>query len=119
MFSLFQFNRTQRLKKAEKINKILQEAFELRRASQDLRHLIERTDDIDSHETFLDTIDSYSEELFSKVLNNKKTNISGVYNLEQGLLEIRLQFDLLEKQIHEQIRFNDECAEFDEQKNIS
>lgn len=119
IFSLFQFNKTQELKKAEKINEILCAAFELRRSSQGLRHLLDRTDDIDSHETFLNMTDEFSEEMFSKTLNDPKTKIKDIYKLEQGLLDIRLQFDLLEKQIHEQIRFNEECAEYERKKNVS
>lgn len=119
IFSLFQYNRTQHLKRAEKINEILRAAFELRRSSQDLRHLIDRTDDIDHQEKFLNMTDQLSEELFSKTLNNPKTKISDIYKLEQDLLEMRLEFDLLERQIHEQIRFNEECAEYEKNENIS
>jgi hypothetical protein len=118
-FALFQFNRTQHLKRAEKINEILHEAFELRKASQELRHLIDRTDDIDSHDEFLSMTDKFSEEMFSKTLNNPKTKITDIYKLEKGLLEIRLQFDLLEKQIHEQIRFNEERAMYEKNKKLS
>ncbi len=118
-FALFQFSRTQRLKRAEKINEVLREAFELRRASQGLRHLIDRTDDIDFHDEFLSVTDKFSEEMFSKTLNEPKTKMVDIYKLEQGLLEMRLQFDLLEKQIHEQIRFNEECAEYEKSKELS
>lgn len=118
-FSLFQFNRTLQLKKAEKINELLGAAFELRRSAQDLRHLIDRTDDIDTHDELLNATDKFSEELFTRTLNNPKTKISDIYKLEQALLKFRLEFDLMEKQIHEQIRFNEECAEYQRSKNIS
>lgn len=113
-FSLFQFSRTQHLKKAEKINELLGKAFELRRAAQDLRHLVDRTDDIHSHEEILNATDQFSEKLFSKILNNPKIRVTDIYKLEQSLLEFRLEFDLLENQLHEQIRFNEECAKYEE-----
>lgn len=117
VFSLFQFSRTQRLKKAEKINEVLREAFTLRRLSQDIRHLINHTDDIDSHKEILDAMDIITDNLMSKVMNNPDVNISEVYVLEQSLLKTRLEFDLFEKQINELIRFRKDCNEFD-QRNI-
>ena len=98
---------------------MLGKAFELRRAAQGLRHLIDRSDDVEPHEELLSVTEQYSEDLFSRILNDPKTKITDVYKLEQSLLEFRLEFDLLEKQIHEQIRFNEECAEYEKSKNIS
>ena len=118
IFALFQFNRNQNLKKLERISEIMNKAFELRRASQKLKHLVEMTDDIDSHEEAIDVINTLCENV-SKVLNNPKTTLSEVYVVEQKILKITLNFDLLSMQINEQIRFNTECAEFDRKQNAS
>ncbi len=101
LFTLFQFNRNQRLKKLEKINDIMSNAYNLRRSSEDLKHLIEISDDIDAHEEALNLINIFTESLFSKALNNPKTNISEIYSVEQRLLKTTLEFDLLSKQINE------------------
>lgn len=82
-----------------------------------MRHLINHTDDIDSHKKILDAMDIITDNLLSKVMNNTDVNISEVYVLEQSLLKTRLEFDLFEKQINELIRFRKECNEFD-QRNI-
>ena len=109
LFTLFQFNRNQRLKKLEKINEIMSNAYNLRRSSEDLKHLIEISDDIDANEEALNLINIFTESLFSKALSNPKTNISEIYSVEQRLLKTTLEFDLLSKQINEQIRFHKEC----------
>lgn len=96
----------------------MNKAFELRRAAQELKYLIEMTDDIDSHEEAIDAINTLSENV-SSVLNNPKTTLSEVYVVEQNLLETTLSFDLLSMQINEQIRFNTECAEFERKQNAS
>jgi hypothetical protein len=118
LFTLFQFNRNQRLKKLEKINGIMSNAYNLRRSSEDLKHLIEISDDIDAHEEALNLINIFTESLFSKALNNPKTKISEIYSVEQRLLKTTLEFDLLSKQINEQIRFHKECAGFDCKHNV-
>ncbi|EII3094222.1 hypothetical protein ACOB3W_003561 [Vibrio cholerae] len=117
-FSLFQFNRNQSIKKLEKINDTLKVAFELRLKSQDLRNLIDISDDIDSYEKEIESLNSVCENA-SKVLNNPRTKTSEVYIVEQELLKTTLEFDLLSKQIHEQIRFNIECHEFDSKHKVS
>lgn len=82
-----------------------------------MRHLINHTDDIDSHKEILDAMDIITDNLMSKVMNNPDVNISEVYVLEQSILKTRLEFDLFEKQINELIRFRKDCNEFD-QRNI-
>ncbi|MCG3738264.1 hypothetical protein EXA16_18550 [Vibrio cincinnatiensis] len=117
-FSLFQFNRNQSINKLEKINDTLKVAFELRLKSQDLRNLIDISDDIDSYEKEIERLNSVCENA-SKVLNNPRTKTSEVYAVEQELLKTTLEFDLLSKQINEQIRFNIECREFDSKHKVS
>jgi len=112
LFTLFQFRRNQSLKKLEKTNEIMNNAFELRRSSEKLKHLVEMTDDIDSHDEALDVINELTENIH-KVLNNPKTTVSEIYEAEQRLLKTTLNFDLLGMQVNEQIRFNKECYEFD------
>ncbi len=118
IFTLFQFNRNQDLKRLDKVGEIMNKAFELRRSSQKLKHLIEMTDDIDSHEEAINAINIFSEHL-PNVLNNPKTTVSEIYLVEQKLLKTILEFDLLSMQINEQIRFNTEVAEFDRKQKAS
>ena len=117
-FSLFQFHRNQSINKLEKINDTLKVVFELRLKSQDLRNLIDITDDIDSYEKEIEFLNSACESA-SKILNNPKTKSSQVYVVEQEFLKVTLEFDLLSKQINEQIRFNIECREFDNRHKVS
>ncbi|MCG3748857.1 hypothetical protein EXA20_18260, partial [Vibrio cincinnatiensis] len=91
-FSLFQFNRNQSINKLEKINDTLKVAFELRLKSQDLRNLIDISDDIDSYEKEIERLNSVCENA-SKVLNNPRTKTSEVYAVEQELLKTTLEFD--------------------------
>lgn len=99
---MFQFNRNQRIKKLEKINSILKNAYELRRSSQDLRNLIGMMDDIGSHDFELRLMDSVSDNV-SAVLNNPELTSAEIYEVEKSLLKTSLEFDLAKKQIHEQI----------------
>ena len=115
---MFQFKRNQQINKLQKINDILKIAFDLRRSSQNLRILISHTDDVDSFEDELDVIDKFTENA-SNVLNNPKTSTSELYGVEQKLLNTTLGFDLLSKQINEQIRFNKECADFEVKLKVS
>lgn len=93
------------------------EAFDLRRLSQDLRNLIAITDDIDDMEEFFQAIDSVSEELLKNALRNPKISLSNVYKAQQKISDLRLELDLLHKQVLETKRFNDEVAEYEQSKN--
>ena len=116
-FSIYQWRKNSYIKNSEKIHEVTLEAFDLRRLSQDLRNLIAITDDIDDMEEFFQAIDSVSEELLKNALRNPKISLSNVYKAQQKISDLRLELDLLHKQVLETKRFNDEVAEYEQSKN--
>lgn len=117
-FSVYQWKKSAFIKNAEKVHEVTQEAFELRRSSQDLRNLIGVTDDIDDMEELLQATDSASEKLLKNALRNRKTSLRDVYKAQLRIADMRLELDLLHKQILEAKRFNEEVAEYEQSKKI-
>ncbi|GAA3945712.1 hypothetical protein [Allohahella marinimesophila] len=113
-FSVYQWKRSAFIKSSEKAHEVTQEAFELRRSSEDLRNLIGVTEDIDDMEELLQSIDSVSEELLKNALRNPKTSLRDVYRAQQRISDTRLEVDLLHKQVLEARRFNEEVAEHEQ-----
>ncbi|WP_156782017.1 hypothetical protein [Acidihalobacter aeolianus] len=115
-FSIYQWKKNSFIKSAEKAHEVTLEAFELRRSSQDLRDLIAVTDDIDDMEGFLRAIDKVSEELLN-ALRNPRISLVDAYKAQQKISDLRLELDLLHKQVLEVKRLNNEVAEHERSKN--
>jgi len=116
-FSIFQWRKSSFIKIAEKTHEVTLEAFALRRSSQDLRNLIAITDDIDDMEYFLQELDSVSEKMLKSTLRNPSINLSEVYMAQQKISDLRLELDLLHKQVEVAKRFNEEATEYERTKN--
>ena len=117
-FSVYQWKKSTFIKSSEKVHEVTQEAFELRRSSQELRNLIGITDDIEDMEELLQATDSVSEELLKNALRNPKISLRDVYKVQQRIADMRLEIDLLYKQVLEAKRFNEEVAEYELSKKI-
>ena len=111
-FSLYQFRRGQKIKLAEKVNEVILEAYELRRATQDLRHLIDSTNDVDECERMLKTADSVSEVLIGKALRDPEIDLKKVYQVQEKIAGLRLEIDLMHKQVNEKKRLDEEFVKF-------
>lgn len=115
-FSIFQWRKSSFIKIAEKSHEVTLEAFALRRSSQDLRNLIAITDDVDDMEDFLQELDSVSEKTLNNTLRNPSISLREVYMAQQKISGLRLELDLLHKQVLEAKRFNEEVAEHEQSK---
>jgi hypothetical protein len=107
-FNLYQFKNTKNLKRLEKSNEVLQQAFLLRKASQELRDRINVTDDIDDLDHLLIPMNMTIETQFGKMLANPDVSIQDVFMIENKLIELDLQLHLLSKQVDVQIDFNNQ-----------
>ena len=116
--AVFQFRHNQRISKLVKINEVIAKVFDLKKASADLKYLIERTDDIDPNDEIFAKIHLLTESAVS-VLNSPKVKSVELYHVEQHLLQTRIDFDLYVMQINERIRFEKEVQDFESSKNAS
>ncbi len=107
-FNLYQFKNTKNLKRLEKSNEVLQQAFLLRKASQELRDRINVTDDIEDLDHLLIPMNMTIETQFGKMLANPDVSIQDVFTIENKLIELDLQLHLLSKQVDVQIDFNNQ-----------
>jgi hypothetical protein len=108
VFNLYQFKNTKNLKRLEKNNEVLQQAFLLRKASQELRDRINVTDDIEDLDHLLIPMNMTIETQFGKMLANPNISIQDIFMIENKLIELDLQLHLLSKQVDVQIDFNNQ-----------
>ncbi|MCU7850098.1 MAG: hypothetical protein KZQ89_19330 [Candidatus Thiodiazotropha sp. (ex Lucinoma kastoroae)] len=111
-FTLYQFRKGQFIKLSEKVNEVTKEAFELRRASQGLRDIIGVTDDVDDCKSLLEATDKVSEKLLAEVLRSPKIKLKEIYMAQQKIADLRLEIDLMHKQVSECKRFNEEFINY-------
>jgi hypothetical protein len=107
-FNLYQFKNTKNLKRLEKSNEVLQQAFLLRKASQELRDRINVTDDIENLDHLLIPMNMTIETQFGKMLANPDVSIQDVFMIENKLIKLDLQLHLLSKQVDVKIDFNNQ-----------
>ena len=107
-FNLYQFKNTKNLKRLEKSNEVLQQAFLLRKASQELQDRINVTDDIEDLSHLLIPMNMTIETQFGKMLANPDVSIQDIFMIENKLIELDLQLHLLSKQVDVQIDFNNQ-----------
>ncbi|MHB1676805.1 MAG: hypothetical protein ACYCSS_04610 [Sulfuriferula sp.] len=112
-FNLYQFKNTKKLEKLEKCNEVLQQAFLLRKASQELRNKINVTDDIDDLDYLLIPMNLTIETQFGKMLENVDISIHEVFMIEKKLIQLDLQLTLLSKAVDVKIDFNNQVKHFE------
>jgi len=107
-FGIYQYRILHRVRVREKATSLLRFAQDLRRKSQDLKHTIDSTDDVDDCAEFLAKFNVLVEEGISKLATSKRTSLGALFEIEQCLLPLELEIDLLQKQVVEVGKFNDE-----------
>ena len=107
-FGIYQYRIVHRVRVREKAISILRFAHDLRRKSEDLKHLIGCTDDVDDCSEFLAKYSRLVEDGISQIAISKTISLEQLMLIEQSLLPLELEVDLLHKQVAEAGRFNEE-----------
>ena len=107
-FGIYQYRILHRVRVQEKATSILKFAHDVRRKSEDLKHLIGCTDDVDDCSELLAKYNTLVEDGISKILVAKTISLEKIILIEQSLLPLELELDLLHKQVAETGRFNEE-----------
>ncbi|MES2360896.1 MAG: hypothetical protein V4646_03755 [Pseudomonadota bacterium] len=94
-------------------------AQDLRRKSEDLKHKIESTDDVDDCSVLLATVNAFAEEVIPKLALSNERTLNDLFQMEHHLLSLELEIDLLHKQVIEVGRFNEEVREYEARKAAS
>ena len=115
-FSIFQYRILHRVRTAEKATSLLRLVQELRRKSEDLRHMINSTDNVDDCAEFFAKVNVFLEEGVAKLALSSERSLQELSELEQHMLSLELEIDLFNKQIVEVRRFNDEVREYERSK---
>jgi hypothetical protein len=97
-----------RVRIKEKATAILKFAHDVRRKSEDLKHLIGCTDHVDDCSELLEKYNKLTESGISSIVNSKNISLEKLILIEQSLLPLELELDLLHKQVAEAGRFNEE-----------
>ncbi|UUZ71250.1 hypothetical protein LP415_19270 [Polaromonas sp. P1(28)-8] len=111
IFSIYQYRILHRMRTSEKATLLLRLAQDLRRKSEDLKHKINSTDDVDDHAEFLAGVNAFLEDGIPKLALSKDRSIEELFEMEQHMLSLELEIDLFHKQVVEVGRFNDEVRE--------
>ena len=106
--SIYQYRILHRVRVKEKATTILKFAHDVRRKSEDLKHLIGNTDDVDDCRELIERYNSLTESGISSIVNLKTISLDKLMFIEQSLLPLELELDLLHKQVAEAGRFNEE-----------
>jgi hypothetical protein len=107
-FSIYQYQILHRVRKNERATTLIRLTQDLRRKSEDLKHTIDSTDDVDDCEEFLFKLNTLTEVVIPKLAASKKLSIQELFEIEQRLLSTELELDLLQKQIVMVGKFNAE-----------
>ncbi len=110
-FSVYQYRILHRVRVSEKATALLRLVHDLRRKSEDLKHKIESTDDVDDHAEFIAKINTLVETHGTRIATSKETSLATLVEVEHTLLRLELELDLLLKQVVENDRFNTEVRE--------
>lgn len=116
-FNFRQYKAMQILRKYEKANSVIRHALELRKKSQDLRNIINSTDNIEVCDVFLDGFDLLFEKQIAMLAEKKITTLAELFEMEKHLLSIELEIDLMSKQVEEADRWNKEEKQFSSATN--
>lgn len=107
-FSIYQYRILQRIRIGERATSLLRLAQDLRRKSEDLKHKIESTDDVDDCSELLAKVNAFVEEGIPKLALSNERTLAELFEMEHHLLSLELEIDLLHKQVVEVGRFNEE-----------
>jgi len=107
-FGIYQYRVLQRIRVGERRTSLLRFAYDLRRKSEDIKHAIGSTDDVDDCEELLGKISVLIEGEISAIATTGRTSLENLFEIERGLLPLELELDLMHKQIVEAGKFNEE-----------
>ena len=111
IFSFYQYRKNIWFKHIEKANSVLKKAYDIRVFSQDLKYLIDMTDDIDDMDLMFEKFNSFIDSGIQAIFLDKNTSIEDLYELEKGLHDIELELNLTKKSIDEIRRFAKEVKD--------
>lgn len=115
-FSIYQYRILHRVRIGEKATSLLRVAQDLRRKSDDLKHKINSTDNVDDCAELFAMVNAFVEEGIPKLALSNDRSLTELFEIEQHLLSLELEIDLLHKQIVEVGRFNEEVREYEKGK---
>ncbi len=115
-FSIYQYRILHRVRISEKATSLVRLAQDLRRKSEDLKHKIETTDDVNDCAEFLAKVNAFVEEGIPKLALSRERSLQEFFEMEQHLLSLELEIDLFHKQVVEVGRFHEEVREYEARK---
>jgi len=115
-FGIYQYRILHRVRVSEKATSLLRFAQDLRRKSEDLKHTIDSTDDVDDSAEFLTGMNALVENDISRIVRSKNTTLEVLVEIEQRLLPLELELDLLHKQVAEVGKSNRDIREHEASK---
>ena len=117
-FGVYQYRILHRVRMSEKATALVRLAQDLRRKSEDLKHLIGCTDDVDDCSELLAKVNDFVDEVVPKLALSKERSLEELFEIEQHLISLELEIDILHKQIAEVGRFNQEVREYEARKAV-
>jgi len=115
-FGIYQYRILHGVRVGEKANSLLRFACELRKKSEDVKNLVSITDDIPEYAELFEKIKSLTEISIQTLRPSKNLSWGKLHELEQRLLSAELETDLLQKQISEAHRFQEEVRAYNSTK---
>jgi hypothetical protein len=111
VFSFYQYRKNLKFKYIEKANTVLKKAYDIRLFSQDLKYLIDMTDDIDDMSLMFEKYNNFIDSGIQVIFLDKKTIIADLFDIEKTLHDIELELNLTKKSVDELIRFRKEVKD--------
>jgi hypothetical protein len=115
-FGVYQYRILHKVRMGEKATALVRLAQDLRRKSEDLKHLIGCTDDVDDCSELLTKVNGFVDEVVPKLALSKDRSLEDLFEIEQHLHSLELEIDLLHKQVAEVGRWNEEVRQYEARK---
>lgn len=115
-FGVYQYRILHSVRTSEKATALVRLAQDLRRKSEDLKHLIGCTDDVENSSDLLVKVNDLVNEVVPKLALSKERSLNELFEFERHLLSLELEIDLLHKQVAEVGRWNEEVREYEAKK---
>ena len=115
-FGVYQYRILHRVRMSEKATALIQLAQDLRRKSEDLKHLIGCTDYVHDCSDLFTKVNDFVDEVVPNLILSKERSLEEFFKIEQYLISLELEIDLFHKQIVEMGRFNEEVREYEARK---
>ncbi|MEQ1596489.1 MAG: hypothetical protein ABL985_15470 [Casimicrobium sp.] len=112
-FSIYQHRILHQVRMNERATALIRLAQDLRRKSQDLKHTIDSTDDVEDYPEFFSKVNAFVEDGIPKLALSKSRSIQNLFDMEQHLLSLELELDLLQKQVVAVGNFNEEVQKYE------